>query len=119
MTLHAIAGEITIVKEFGFMDQETMNFQLACALLPGLMARYKEPGYSDLSAISEAWSLSHQFMPPGKAPNSEITESPATTGNSVSPKLRDLVAILKASATISTTAVLKVLYSELPQLSGE
>lgn len=49
----------------------------------------------------------------------KTTESPTTTGNIVSPKLRDLVAILKGSPTISTTAVLKVLYSELPQLSGE
>jgi hypothetical protein len=39
-----------------------------------------------------------------------------TTPNTPSPQLLCLVAILKASATVSTTAVLKVLYNEFPQL---
>jgi len=39
-----------------------------------------------------------------------------TSTNTPSQQLLHLVAILKASSTISTTAVLKVLYAEYPQL---
>ncbi len=36
--------------------------------------------------------------------------------NTASPQLRGLVAVLRGSATISTTAVLTILYNEFPQL---
>jgi len=38
------------------------------------------------------------------------------TTNTPSPQLLALVAIMRASATVSTTAVLKVIYDEFPQL---
>ena len=78
ITLPAIAGEITIVKEFGFMTKEDIIFKLACAILPGLMSRYGEPGYSDLAAIGEAFNLSFRYFDSIKAPTSETAESPAT-----------------------------------------
>ena len=73
-----MSSEITIVKEFGFMNNEEFTCKLAFAILPGLMSRYKEQGYSDLSAIGEAFNLSNWYFDSIKTPNSEITKSLAT-----------------------------------------
>jgi hypothetical protein len=52
---------------------------------------------------------------------SKSEESPGTVpgvpaANTASPQLLALVALMKVSATVSTTAVLKVIYDEFPQL---
>lgn len=40
------------------LDETAM--QLACAILPGLMSRYGESGYSDTGAIHEAFRLANE-----------------------------------------------------------
>ena len=41
---------------------DATTVQLMCAILPGLMSRYGQPGYSDSYAISEAFVLARDFL---------------------------------------------------------
>lgn len=46
---------------------ETLRDKLAMTILPGLMLRYKEPGYSDISATAEAYRIADDMLEARKA----------------------------------------------------
>ena len=78
------------------MTKEDITFKLACAIIPGLMSRYGEPGYSDLAAIGEAFNLSFRYFDSVKAPNSETAESPATDRQHTQAKMPSFIECMSA-----------------------
>jgi hypothetical protein len=76
--LPAIAGEITIVKEFGFMDIQTFREKLMLTVLSGLMLRHNEPGYSDGYAVEEAYRISKKWCDEFTAPTTGQGEAGRT-----------------------------------------
>lgn len=66
------------------MSINEQELQLACAVLPGLMSRYGQEGYTDSSAIYEAFSLARDCL--NEIRKTSDTVESGTMPNTGSPK---------------------------------